>query len=125
MRSDERSWDDRSPSSPALTMSTSRESHPTFRRIADKPSCLSPGPEKMCRQEGLRLGGGSQGAATGATTGRGTGMMAARGRLDVARSAGESRGGAPEGGGIVELPSGASCQEALARLPLPLPLPLV
>ena len=50
--------------------------------------------------------------------------MAARGGLDVAGSAGEGRSGAPEGEGIVRLPSGASCQEALARLPLPLPLPL-
>ena len=42
----------------------------------------------------------------------------------MARSAEPGEGGAPEGEGVVGLPSSASCQEALERLPLPLPLPL-
>ena len=46
------------------------------------------------------------------------------GRAAVAGCVRQGEGGAPEGEEVVEPPSIASCQEALARLPLPLPFPL-
>ena len=74
---------------------------------------------------GLRLDGGAQEAAAGvANTKRGAGKTAEDGGFAMARSADTGEGGAPEGEGVVGLPSSASCQEALERLPLPLPLPL-
>ena len=72
---------------------------------------------------GLRVDGGAQEAAAGvATATGGAGKTVDEGRAAVAGCVRQGEGGAPKGEAVVEPPSIASCQEALACLPLPLHL---